>query len=119
MMYVLLFVPIMVQISSKDYTTDLLLTITQPLYKQNDQRLNSLANKLATFRNINQDINDQAVNDTTLLSQISNSFDSLSNNIRNTSHRLTRTLNAGNNIWKMVGLALLIFFIVYNLFKLF
>lgn len=98
--------------------TNVILTMTL-LYQQNDQKLNSLANKLATFRNINQDINDQAVNDTSLLNQISNSFDSLSNNIRNTSHRLTRTLNAGNNIWKMVGLALLIFFIVYNLFKLF
>ncbi|SMN18883.1 similar to Saccharomyces cerevisiae YKL006C-A SFT1 Intra-Golgi v-SNARE, required for transport of proteins between an early and a later Golgi compartment [Maudiozyma saulgeensis] len=89
------------------------------LENDNDQKLNTLANKLATFRNINEDINSQAVNDNALLGQISNSFDSLANNIRNTSHRLTRTLNAGNNIWKMVGLALLIFFIVYNLFKLF
>ncbi|CAB4257165.1 similar to Saccharomyces cerevisiae YKL006C-A SFT1 Intra-Golgi v-SNARE, required for transport of proteins between an early and a later Golgi compartment [Maudiozyma barnettii] len=89
------------------------------LENDNDQKLNTLANKLATFRNINEDINNQAVNDNALLSHISNSFDSLANNIRNTSHRLTRTLNAGNNIWKMVGLALLIFFIIYNLFKLF
>ncbi|CCK68325.1 Sft1p KNAG_0A06690 [Huiozyma naganishii CBS 8797] len=85
----------------------------------NDERLNSLANKLATFRNINEDINEQAVNDSSLVDQISNTFGSLSNNIRNSSSRLTRTMGMGNSIWKMVGLALLLFFIVYNLYKLF
>ncbi|CCF57982.1 hypothetical protein KAFR_0D03340 [Kazachstania africana CBS 2517] len=85
----------------------------------NDQKLNNLANKLATFRNINQDINDQAVDQNSVINQISNSFDALSNNIRNSSTRLTRSLQVGNNIWRMVGLALLSFFIVYNILKLF
>ena len=86
---------------------------------QNDQKLNILANKLATFRNINQEIGDQAANDSAVLNQISNSFDSLSNNIRNASHRLRRTMQAGNGIWRMVGLALLIFFVLYTVYKLF
>ncbi|CCC67123.1 hypothetical protein NCAS_0A05650 [Naumovozyma castellii] len=85
----------------------------------NDQKLNTLANKLATFRNINQDINDQAVQDNSLVGQISNSFDALANNIKNTSQRLTRTMSSGNSIWKMTGLALVIFFIIYNLMKFF
>ncbi|CCD27438.1 Sft1p NDAI_0K02470 [Naumovozyma dairenensis CBS 421] len=85
----------------------------------NDQKLNTLANKLATFRNINQEINDQAVADNSLINSISNSFGALANNIKNSSQRLTRTMNSGNNIWKMIGLALLIFFIIYNLSKFF
>lgn len=85
---------------------------------RNDQKLDTLANKLATFRNINQEIGDQAVNDSSVMSQISNSFDSMFNNVRNSSQRLTRSMNAGSHIWRMVGLALLLFFIVYTLFKL-
>ncbi|AQZ12384.1 SFT1 (YKL006C-A) [Zygosaccharomyces parabailii] len=85
----------------------------------NDQRLNSLANKLSTFREINQDIGDQAVADNSALGQLSDLFDSLLRGVRNTSHRLTRSLNAGGNVWRMVGMALLLFFIVYTLFKIF
>ncbi|QLL30617.1 hypothetical protein HG536_0A04350 [Torulaspora globosa] len=86
---------------------------------RNDQKLESLAGKLATFRNINQEIGDEAAADSSVINQISNSFDSMVNNVRNSSSRLTRSMNAGNNVWRMVGLALLLFFIVYTLFKLF
>ncbi|CCE62550.1 hypothetical protein TPHA_0C04000 [Tetrapisispora phaffii CBS 4417] len=86
---------------------------------RNDQQLESLANKLATFRNINQEIGDQAVNDNSLINSLSNSFDSMLNNLKHTSGRLTRSLKSGSNIWRMVGLALLTFFILYNLYKFF
>ncbi|CAL9733808.1 protein transport protein Sft1p [Monosporozyma servazzii] len=85
----------------------------------NDQRLNTLANKLATFRGINEDINQQAVNDGSLLNQLNDSFTIMANNITDSASRLTRAMGMGNGIWKMVGLALLIFFIIYTLFKLF
>lgn len=86
---------------------------------RNDQKLESLANKLSTFRNINQEINAQAVQDSSLIDQISNSFDSMFNNLKNSSSRLTRSMQSGKGVWKMTGLALLIFFIIYNLFKFF
>ncbi|KAG0654487.1 v-SNARE [Monosporozyma unispora] len=86
---------------------------------QNDQRLNTLATKLATFRGINEDINQQAVNDDSLLNQLNDSFTVMANNLKDSASRLTRTMGMGNGIWKMVGLALLIFFIIYTLFKLF
>ncbi|EDO16838.1 hypothetical protein Kpol_1056p39 [Vanderwaltozyma polyspora DSM 70294] len=89
------------------------------LESRNDERLESLANKLATFKNINQEIGDQAINDNSLMNQLSNSFDSMLNNVRNTSGRLTRSMRAGNNIWRMVGISLVLFFIVYNLYKFF
>ncbi|CAL9729329.1 protein transport protein Sft1p [Monosporozyma unispora] len=85
----------------------------------NDQRLNTLATKLATFRGINEDINQQAVNDDSLLNQLNDSFTVMANNLKDSASRLTRTMGMGNGIWKMVGLALLIFFIIYTLFKLF
>ncbi|QLG72660.1 hypothetical protein HG535_0D03680 [Zygotorulaspora mrakii] len=89
------------------------------LENRNDQNLDNLASKLATFRSINQDIGDQAVNDSSVANQVSNAFDSMLNNVKNSSQRLTRSMNIGNNVWKMVGLTLLLFFILYTLFKLF
>ncbi|KAK5959664.1 Sft1p PWA37_003027 [Arxiozyma heterogenica] len=85
----------------------------------NDERLNNLANKLATFRGINEDINQQAINDDSLLNQLNDSFTIMASNIKDSASRLARTMNMGNSVWKMVGLALLIFFIIYTLFKLF
>ncbi|CCE89612.1 Sft1p TDEL_0A02800 [Torulaspora delbrueckii] len=86
---------------------------------RNDQKLESLAGKLATFRGINQEIGDEAAADSSVMNQISNSFDSMLNNVRHSSQRLTRSMNAGNNVWRMVGLAMLLFFIIYTLYKLF
>ncbi|SCW04451.1 LAFE_0H13806g1_1 [Lachancea fermentati] len=85
----------------------------------NNERLDELANKLATFRSVNQEIGNDARSDGSIIDEIQNSFGSMALNIRNSSGRLTRSLNAGNNIWRMVGLALLLFFIIYTLFKLF
>ncbi|GCF00415.1 hypothetical protein ZYGM_001898 [Zygosaccharomyces mellis] len=91
----------------------------QQLESRNDDRLNSLANKLQTFRGINQDIGNQAVADNPVMNQLSDSFDSLLHGVKNTSQRLSRSLSAGGSLWRMVGLALLLFFILYTLFKVF
>lgn len=85
----------------------------------NNRRLDELASKLSTFRGINQDIGNQAGADSSLVDDIQNSFGSLFLHVKNSSSRLTRAMRAGNNIWKMVGLALVLFFIIYTLFKLF
>nr|CAI6631345.1 BFH_HP1_G0033120.mRNA.1.CDS.1 [Saccharomyces cerevisiae] len=85
----------------------------------NDRKLEGLANKLATFRNINQEIGDRAVSDSSVINQMTDSLGSMFTDIKNSSSRLTRSLKAGNSIWRMVGLALLLFFILYTLFKLF
>ncbi|CUS20611.1 LAQU0S01e10572g1_1 [Lachancea quebecensis] len=89
------------------------------LESNNDQRLDELANKLSTFRRVNQEIGDDARADSSVMDQLQNQFSSLMVNVKNSSSRLTRSMNAGNNIWRMVGLALLLFFIMYALFKLF
>ncbi|KAH3899807.1 probable Protein transport protein SFT1 [Saccharomycodes ludwigii] len=86
---------------------------------RNNQRLDELANKLSSFRNINSEIGEQAEADNALLTNLGGHFDSLLNNIKDSSTRLTRSMNAGKGIWKMVGLALLAFFIFYILFKVF
>nr|AAC24884.1 Sft1p [Kluyveromyces lactis] len=85
----------------------------------NNQRLDELANKLSTFRNINQDIGNQAANDSSLIDNIQNSFGQLFLNVKNSSSRLQRSMNAGNNIWRMVGVSLLCFFILYTIYKVF
>ncbi|QEU59410.1 Sft1 [Kluyveromyces lactis] len=85
----------------------------------NNQRLDELANKLSTFRNINQDIGNQAANDSSLIDNIQNSFGQLFLNVKNSSTRLQRSMNSGNNIWRMVGVSLLCFFILYTIYKVF
>ncbi|SCV01402.1 LAME_0G15984g1_1 [Lachancea meyersii CBS 8951] len=85
----------------------------------NNQRLVELASKLSTFRNVNAEIGNEARADTSVMDQMQNQFDSMVLKVKNSSSRLTRSMNAGNNIWRMVGLSLLIFFIVYFLFKVF
>ncbi|AAS50776.1 ABR006Wp [Eremothecium gossypii ATCC 10895] len=85
----------------------------------NDRRLDELSNKLSTFRSLNRDIGNQAAADNTLIDEIQNSFGALFVNIRNSSSRLSRAILAGNSVWKMVGLSLLILFVLYNVFKLF
>ncbi|AMD18907.1 HBR006Wp [Eremothecium sinecaudum] len=85
----------------------------------NNKRLDELVGKLSTFRNINMDIGRQAESDLSLVDSMHNSVGALFTNIKNSSMRLTRSISAGNNIWKAVGLSLLFFFIIYNIFKLF
>ncbi|AET38172.1 Sft1p Ecym_2442 [Eremothecium cymbalariae DBVPG len=85
----------------------------------NNRRLDELSNKLSTFRNINRDIGSQAAADNSFIDEMQNSFGALMLNIKNSSTRLARSMLAGNNIWRMVGLSLLVCFIIYNMFKLF
>ncbi|SCV00221.1 LAMI_0G03664g1_1 [Lachancea mirantina] len=90
-----------------------------PTSKYNNARLDELASKLSTFRNVNQEIDSQARADLSMMDEIQNSFGSMYSNLRNSSSRLARSMKAGNNIWKMVGVALAIFFLTYGLFKVF
>lgn len=85
----------------------------------NNQRLDELANKLSTFRNINEDIGNQAAVDSSLIDNMQNTFGQLFLNVRNSSTRLQRSMSAGNNIWRMVGMSLLAFFLLYTIYKLF
>ncbi|SCU94786.1 LADA_0G11232g1_1 [Lachancea dasiensis] len=85
----------------------------------NNQRLDELANKLSTFRGVNEEIGNDARADSSVMNQLQNQFDTMMLKVRNSSSRLTRSINSGNSIWRMVGLSLLAFFIMYALFKLF
>ncbi|SCU89632.1 LANO_0D05776g1_1 [Lachancea nothofagi CBS 11611] len=85
----------------------------------NNQRLDELANKLSTFRRVNEEIGSDARADSSVMDQLQNQFGSMMLKLKNSSSRLTRSMRAGNNIWRMIGLSLLIFFIIYALFKLF
>lgn len=85
----------------------------------NDRKLESLANKLSTFRNINQDIGNQAQLDSSVIDNISETFSSLYNDLKNSSSRLTRSMAMGSGVWRMVFIALAMFFILYTLYKFF
>ncbi|CAR58077.1 uncharacterized protein GVI51_M10219 [Nakaseomyces glabratus] len=85
----------------------------------NDKKLESLATKLSTFRNINEDIGRQAQIDSSVIDSISESFSSLLNDLKNSSSRLTRSMSMGSGVWRMVFIALSVFFIIYTLYKFF
>lgn len=85
----------------------------------NDKNLESLATKLSTFRNINEDIGRQAQIDSSVIDSISESFSSLLNDLKNSSSRLTRSMSMGSGVWRMVFIALSVFFIIYTLYKFF
>lgn len=85
----------------------------------NDKKLESLATKLSTFRNINEDIGRQAQIDSSVIDSISESFSNLLNDLKNSSSRLTRSMSMGSGVWRMVFIALSVFFIIYTLYKFF
>ncbi|ODQ79159.1 hypothetical protein BABINDRAFT_38080 [Babjeviella inositovora NRRL Y-12698] len=87
--------------------------------QQNDSQFNALAGKLATLRGITSDINSEVNADNALLDHLNNGMNSLLHSVKHTSSRLVRALNSGNNIWRNVGLALLVFIVLYSVVKIF
>lgn len=86
--------------------------------QDNDAQFNLLANKLSTLRNITEDINQQAQQSETI-EALSNNFSSMMSNLKNTSSKLTRSMSMGNGVWRNVGIALVLFFLVWTIFKIF
>lgn len=85
---------------------------------QNDNRLKELAGKITALRGVTEEIHSHA-HDFSLIDSTTDTMSNMMTSVRNTGSRLARSANAGHPIFKMVGLALLIVFILYTLTKLF
>ncbi|ODQ65621.1 hypothetical protein NADFUDRAFT_50906 [Nadsonia fulvescens var. elongata DSM 6958] len=86
--------------------------------EQNNHRLEELASKLSSLRNVTNDIHARA-SDYSMIDQASDSMSELMTSVKGSAVKLTRSIQAGHPIMKMVGLALAIFFLFYMLYKFF
>lgn len=84
----------------------------------NNSKFDELSSRLSTFRNITQDI-DNIARDDSIITQLNEQVSRIYDNIRDSSHGLTRAMQSGNSVWRYVGMALGIFFIIWMLTKLF
>lgn len=87
-------------------------------YEQsNDDQFHALANKVSIFKNIANDINNYAQEDNSQLNSLSNQFSALYDSIKATSAKLTHVIRTNPKVIKMVGIAFLIFLIIYYSLK--
>ncbi|KAH3670977.1 hypothetical protein OGAPHI_000688 [Ogataea philodendri] len=70
--------------------------------QENDSQFNLLANKISTFRNIANDINNYAQEDSTTLSNVSNAMNALFENVKTTSTKLSRVIASKPQMFRMV-----------------
>ncbi|KAK9456678.1 hypothetical protein V1511DRAFT_494995 [Dipodascopsis uninucleata] len=84
---------------------------------QNDGRLNDLASKLSSLRQVTQDIHTQA-SDTSFIQASAEAFSNLSTSIKRSSSRLARSSTVSLPIYKTVFLILAAVLFVYIIYRL-
>ncbi|KAG7888383.1 hypothetical protein KL905_003225 [Ogataea polymorpha] len=86
--------------------------------QENESQFNLLASKISTFKNVANDINNYAQEDSTTLSNVSNAMSALFENVKTTSSKLGRVVASKPQTFRMVVVGVLGFFIIYTLLKL-
>ncbi|KAK9474532.1 uncharacterized protein V1510DRAFT_411299 [Dipodascopsis tothii] len=84
---------------------------------QNDSRLDDLASKLSSLRQVTADIHSQA-QDSSFLQSTSEAFSSLASSIKQSSTRLSRSSVAAYPVYKTVGFILGSVLFIYLVWKL-
>ncbi|CCE86919.1 Piso0_005442 [Millerozyma farinosa CBS 7064] len=97
--------------------------MSDPLYshreQQNDQRFDQLAQTLHQFRNtVSNDIRGVIQQENSTLDLLNDGFSQLMTQVKRTSGNLTTVLKRNANLTRLVGGILLIFFVIWMLFKL-
>lgn len=86
--------------------------------QRNDDRLHDLAGKLASIRQVTNDIYTQA-SDHSIIDSATETFGSMLGSVRSSGARLVRAARAGHPVFKTVGMALAIILLIYMLFNYF
>ncbi|KAK9449064.1 uncharacterized protein V1518DRAFT_417067 [Limtongia smithiae] len=84
---------------------------------QNDVRLNDLASKLSTLRQVTNDIHNQA-SDSSLIQSSTEAFSNLTSSIKHSSQRLARSAGVTLPVYKTVFLILALVFFFYLVWRL-
>lgn len=86
--------------------------------QHNEDRLHDLAGKLASIRQVTNDIYTQA-SDHSIIESATETFGSMLGSVRSSGARLVRAARAGHPVFRTVGMALaivLLFYVLYNYF---
>ncbi|KAK9466658.1 hypothetical protein V1512DRAFT_263145 [Lipomyces arxii] len=84
---------------------------------QNESRLNELALKLSSLRQVTSDINNQA-SDSSFIQSSTEAFSALSGTIRHSQQRLKRSAGVSYPIYKTVFFILIAVLFIYFVYKL-
>ncbi|GMG21104.1 unnamed protein product [Ambrosiozyma monospora] len=87
------------------------------LEQDNEAQFNLLASKISAFKNVANDINNYAQEDTNTMNTLNGQFNSLMESVKSTSHKLSIVMNRNPRLVKLVGGAVGIFFILYFTLK--
>lgn len=85
---------------------------------QNDDRLHDLAGKLASIRQVTNDIYTSA-SDHSIIDSATETFGGMLGSVRSSGARLARAARAGHPVFKTVGMALAIILLIYMLLSYF
>lgn len=88
------------------------------LEQDNSDRFDALSSKLSAFRRITSDINDQAEEENSVLSSLTDGLGNLTNGVKSTSTKLARVMNQNSSLIRLVLIILLGFVIFWTLLKL-
>ncbi|EGW34510.1 uncharacterized protein SPAPADRAFT_149498 [Spathaspora passalidarum NRRL Y-27907] len=85
---------------------------------QNNQRFDQLAHTLHQFRTtVNNDIHGSIQQENSILDSLSDNFSSLMVSVKRTSGELRTVMNRNASLTRIVGMILLVFFIIWMLYK--
>lgn len=86
------------------------------LETENDNQFHELAGKISTFKNIANEINGYAQEDTATLNNLSGTMTRLQDSVRHGAYRLKRVINSNPKLSKMVAIGIALFIVVYVTF---
>lgn len=87
--------------------------------QDNNAQFDQLSQKLSVFKQISQQVQDISNEDHGLIDNLNDHMSSLFDSIRKTGTNLQTVMNNNRfGTWRFVGMALVVFFILYTLWKI-
>ena len=87
------------------------------LEQENDQQFHLLANKISTFKDIANEINGYAQEDSATLNTMSGTMTRLSDEIKHGAHKQRRVVNSNPKMTRMVAIGVGAFIVLYITFN--
>lgn len=88
--------------------------------QENNERFNQLADTLSQFRNtVEHDIQGGIRSELNILDSLSDNFSQLWTRVKRSSNDLSTTMRRNSNLSRIVGLILLLFFVIWMIYKVY
>lgn len=110
--------------SSQNFSRGITNTSMSNLYghreQDNNERFNQLADTLSQFRNtVEHDIQGGIRSELNILDSLSDNFSQLWTRVKRSSNDLSTTMRRNSNLSRIVGLILLLFFVIWMIYKVY